>query len=646
MREDSAEKILLNPNKGAGFFPVAGGSARGGLMMKRFVGVVLALFLSLTLCGTVWSQSYPYPIMQPDEETLRQWMEEHENGPTAFIDEVIHDRLVQAQAIGLGTSMSLLSYLEYDAAARNQASCGDCWVWASTGILEIALNVQNNIKDRLSTQFLQSCKSDKYACCGGNVNGFADWYRGKGFMIPWDNTNAFFQDGSRTCDNGSSTVSCGAISTTSNYPITSIQPQIIPTTGVGQAKAISNIKNILNQKKGVWYAFFLANSADWNAFFTYWKSGDIWNPDPYSGHTWVDGEGGGHAVLIVGYNDDNPANPYWIVLNSWGTNGQRSDGLFRLGMNINYDGYMNVGTQKMNFLQFATYDVTFNPKAPATQKPNLTPYRPSDWSDKIVVSDMFGTEGNSFVSTDILYVNFALLNDSETPINSKFYGDLYVDEELVGSWYWNSLGAYYYGYLNESYEIGPLSAGTHHIKIVADSENAIVESNENDNSYTKIITVAGIQEGPDLSAEFAYLIRSCRISWTSISCKLSGIIEIDNLGTLTAPATKTEVWLYDDWYGDFTRLQRISTSKLYPDYFKTLNVRANFPAGETGAGMYIIIYADADDKIAEMDEDNNFLVLGPIDDVTSNSQSQHQGEFTDIIRMGTVPLRKLPGPGK
>jgi C1A family cysteine protease len=335
--------------------------------MKKFLLGILGLFFSLSLVmnDNAFSDEI-YSIMHPDLETIIRWKENYERAPKAPVNEAIHVRLAQAEVQGAGTSLSLLNYLQYTPSERSQGSCGNCWVWAGTGVSEIALSSQNGIKDRSSIQFLDSCKTDEFACCGGDLTEFASWYRSKGFSIPWSNTNASFQDSSRQCSYASSAVSCGSISTNPRYPITSIQTQTIQTTGISQDTAIANIKNVLNQNKGIYFAFCLANNTDWNAFFSFWSNQTetaIWNPDPYCGHTWVNGQGGCHGVLIVGYNDEGDiANRYWIVLNSWGTaGGRRLNGLFRLKMYMNYGCTLTwpvIGPQYSN--EFMTLNMQFN----------------------------------------------------------------------------------------------------------------------------------------------------------------------------------------------------------------------------------------------------------------------------------------------
>ncbi len=472
--------------------------------MRKSFWTIFVLLFSLAIGGNVWSQAILLPefadldtsIMRPDREIRLQWIDDYERAPAAITDKEIELRLTEAQAQVAGTSLSLLNYLQYNPSQRSQGSCGNCWVWADNGIMEIALNVQSGIKDQLSIQFLNSCKTDEFACCGGNPSTFASWYGGLGFSIPWSNTNASYQDSSTRCSNQASAVPCGSIGTAPNYPITSIQAQVIQTTGVGQSTAIANIKNILNQNRGIYFGFYLADLTDWNAFYNFWGNqgeSTLWNPDDYCGHTWVEGQGGGHGVLMVGYNDEdsNPANHYWVILNSWGTaGGNRPNGLFRVPMYMNYDCKIHESHSDWYSREFWTLGVTFNPSV--EPKPNLTPYKPPGWSDKIVVSTSTGTQTDisPLYTTDTLYVDWAVINDSDVPITSRFYVALYADGVLKTTWYWDSFNAHAVGAIND-YSLGSLSAGAHTIKIAVDSTGIINESNEGDNEYTKVITVQG-----------------------------------------------------------------------------------------------------------------------------------------------------------
>ncbi|PWR75577.1 S8 family serine peptidase [Methanospirillum stamsii] len=259
-------------------------------------------------------------------------------------------------------SKSLLSNIQYAPSERNQGNCGNCWVWASTGVIENALTVQNGIKDRLSIQYFDSNynggSASNGACNGGWASTFANFHSTSGFkqVIPWSNTNAYYND-RYACSYGCGTQTpASSISTTPNYPITSISTSWLSTNGVSQAQAIANIKAQIDNNKAVWWAFFLPDSSSWSAFNSFWAyqtESALWNPDTYNNIAYGS-SGGGHAVIIVGYDDSSsdPDQRYWIVLNSWGKNSGRPNGLFRLKMNMNYSGKSSQGYQSHYFSIF------------------------------------------------------------------------------------------------------------------------------------------------------------------------------------------------------------------------------------------------------------------------------------------------------
>jgi hypothetical protein len=310
-------------------------------------------------------------IMRPSPEQIEQWQHDYDIAPLAPIDEEIKEMLEEGMpgASGLPKPL-LLDYIPYTPVQRNQASCGNCWVWAGTALLEIQHSLWYGVHDRLSIQFFDTNKTTpRFACCGGWLSEFATAYNnsynseGSRRMIPWTNTDAHWQDGARNCGSGT-LVDPWDITNTPYYSYpSSMTAQTISTLGVSQTTAINNIKNILAQGKGVWWAFFLA---DFGPFKTFWNTQNetvIWDPDTQCGWNYSTGaDPGGHAVTIVGYNDDDAStnNHYWIVLNSWGSPSGRPNGLFRLKMYIDY-GCTMVGKGQVQYFQTLgniPYDLT------------------------------------------------------------------------------------------------------------------------------------------------------------------------------------------------------------------------------------------------------------------------------------------------
>lgn len=281
-----------------------------------------------------------HAIMHPSRQESRRWMGKYEASPKAYLSPKIKAEIAQAPPV----NFSLLDYLNYTPSERNQGNCGDCWAWAGTGVMEIDRAYQTGVKDRLSVQYINSKfnrgKGSGWACCGGWLEDFASFYDHEKIAIPWSNTNAGWQDGSRFCEYRSTSMPADEISTNPHYNLTSVSAESIETQEVGREEAIANIKNVLASGKAIWFGFFLPSNSAWMDFFRFWDNQPedaVWQSDKSCGARYNFLAGGGHAVLCVGFNDTDPKNRYWLMLNSWGASSNRPRGLFRMSMDMDYD---------------------------------------------------------------------------------------------------------------------------------------------------------------------------------------------------------------------------------------------------------------------------------------------------------------------
>jgi len=312
-----------------------------------------------------------HPLMRPAPEEVALWASQYSASPKA----VIAPETAAMMAAAPPASFSLLDRLKYIASERDQGVCGNCWAWAGTGVMEIDYARQMKQSDHFSVQFLDSnynggCGSNA-ACCGGWLDNLAGFYQVKKMIVPWSNANAHYQDGSRSCG-GCSAVPAYRISASPNYRVSSISTSRIATQGLPSEQAIANIKGVLLQGKAIWFGFFLPDASSWSNFQEFWGSkpeAAIWQPDYACGRTYSYQSGGGHAVLCLGYNDTDPKNRYWIMLNSWGDTPARPAGLFRVAMDMNYNcSYTGLGYAFYWMTLDLSYDSSQN-SAPQTPAP-------------------------------------------------------------------------------------------------------------------------------------------------------------------------------------------------------------------------------------------------------------------------------------
>ena len=311
-----------------------------------------------------------YPIMRPTQEEASLWAGQYNASARAYLSPEIANKMASAPV----TSFSLLDRLKYTPSERDQGTCGNCWAWAGTGVMELDYARQKGVSDRLSVQYLDSNYNggcgNSGACCGGWLPDLVGFYQAKGIMVPWSNSNAHYRDGRQDCG-ACSLVSASSISTNPHYDLSAISVNTIPTQKMTKEEAISNIKNVLLQGKGIWFAYYLPDKSAWDNFFSFWGNepeSAVWQPDGACGKSFDYKTGGGHAVLCVGYDETDPNNRYWIMLNSWGSTAGRPAGIFRMKMDMNYDcSYGDIG--------YAFYWMTLDMSYPGEE--NHAPQTPS-----------------------------------------------------------------------------------------------------------------------------------------------------------------------------------------------------------------------------------------------------------------------------
>ena len=174
---------------------------------------------------------------------------------------------------------------------RSQDTCGSCWAFSSTGVLEAHIAINGGIKQYLSPQHLLNCDTDDQGCEGGNFPNTFNWIQANGLVsdsvLPYKNVKE------ATCD---SSLSGQVVGKMANFDFCSISGEKKCTEDIVYGFLSSGPVNV-----GI-----DAGSAD----FQNYSSGVF---------TLATCSASNHAVILAGYGiDANSQQQYWLVRNSWG----------------------------------------------------------------------------------------------------------------------------------------------------------------------------------------------------------------------------------------------------------------------------------------------------------------------------------------
>ncbi len=187
---------------------------------------------------------------------------------------------------------------------RNQGGCGSCWAFSTVGALECAIRIKDGVDVNLSEQWLVSCNTNGWGCNGGFfAHDYHEWKT--------DPCNDF-----------------GAVLET-DFPYTATDaacncPYPHPYTienwaYIGNSYSVPSvdaIKQAIMEYGPVSVAVY-ANSA-MQAY-----NGGIFNG--------CESAGTNHAVVLVGWDDNQGTNGVWFMRNSWGAGWGEDGGYMRIG---------------------------------------------------------------------------------------------------------------------------------------------------------------------------------------------------------------------------------------------------------------------------------------------------------------------------
>jgi C1A family cysteine protease len=194
---------------------------------------------------------------------------------------------------------------------KNQGGCGSCWAFGTVEPLECNIKILDGVTEDLSEQWLVSCNSNGWSCAGG-------WF-----------AHDYHQWGTDPCNGTGAVLEADFPYVAWNAPCGCPYPhpyQIESWAYIGNSygvPAVSEIKQAIMEYGPVSVAVYV------NGAFQGYNSG------VFNGCS--DGTVN-HAVVLVGWDDNQGQNGVWFMRNSWGP-GWGEGGYMRIPYGCSNIGY-------------------------------------------------------------------------------------------------------------------------------------------------------------------------------------------------------------------------------------------------------------------------------------------------------------------
>ena len=219
-------------------------------------------------------------------------------------------------------------------------------------------------------------------------------------------------------------------------------------------------------------------------------------------------------------------------------------------------------------------------------------------------ADLMVSQVEAESSEDLIILSVDITNQGDKGA-TNFWVDVWLDPSTTPKV--GDLGDYYdlipYVGPDETvsvlYEM-PTDSGSHTLHVLADTDDAVAESNEDNNAFSGNISVGSGTQGPNLSVSY--------FNYTADGESIYYLVDVENTGTTTVSN------FYVDLYMD-----RTTTPEVYEDGDEYVEVTGLEP-GETEYADFLLdeycwlcyswIFIDSYDYVDEIDEDDN--IDGPL----------------------------------